>query len=114
MLTEVDINNPRRELYPGMYANVSLQLEQHTDAIQVPDSAIGTGAGGSYVYVVRDRVLDRVPVTTGIRSGSKVEIVSGLKSGEEVVAALNPGLTEGETVQPVLQHGNNSALAENR
>ncbi len=115
MLTEVDINNPGHELYPGMYANVILQLERHPGAIQLRDSAIGTGPDGSYVFVVRDGVLDRVPVTTGIRSGSSVEIVSGLKGGEEVVSALDPGLTQGEVVKPILERPaqTNAALAAN-
>src|ERR1019366_4463701 len=95
MLTEVDIDNHQHELYPGMYANVILQLENHPDAIQLRDAAIGTGPDGSYVFLVRDGVLDRVPVVTGIRSGSSVEIVSGLKGGEKVVSAVDPGLTEG-------------------
>jgi membrane fusion protein (multidrug efflux system) len=116
MQTEVDISNPQHQLYPGMYANVILQLENHPGAIQLRDSAIGTGPDGSYVYVVRDGVLDRVPVTTGIRSGSSVEIVSGLKGSEEVVSALDPGLSEGEVVKPILEHTahNSSALAENQ
>ena len=116
MLTEVDINNLQHELYPGMYANVILQLENHPDAIQLRDSAIGTGPDGSYVFLVRDGVLDRVPVVTGIRSGSSVEIVSGLKGGEKVVLAVDPGLTEGEVVKPIFERPahNNSALAENQ
>ncbi|HXR23963.1 MAG TPA: efflux RND transporter periplasmic adaptor subunit [Candidatus Binataceae bacterium] len=115
MLTEVDINNSQHQLYPGMYANVILQLENHLDAIQLRDSAIASAPDGSYVFVVRDGVLDRVPVTTGIRDGSSVEIVSGLKGGEAVVAALDPGLSAGEVVKPILERPthNNSALAEN-
>jgi membrane fusion protein (multidrug efflux system) len=115
MLTEVDIANPKHELYPGMYANVTLQLAVHPDAIQVHDSAVATGPDGSYVYVVRDGVLDRVAVTTGIRSGTSVEIVSGLKGGEEVVCALDPGLTDGQVVKAILERpsSNNSAIAEN-
>ena len=114
MLTEVDINNIQHQLYPGMYANVILQLENHPDAIQLRDSAIGSAPDGSYVFVVRDGVLDRVQVTTGIRSGSSVEIVSGLKGGEEVVSALDPGLSRGEVVKPVLERPaqSNSALAK--
>ncbi len=115
MLTEIDIDNPRHELYPGMYANVTLRLESHHDAIQVPDSAVGTGPDGSYVYVARDGVLERVPVTAGIRSGTSVEIVSGLKGAEQVVCALDPGLTDGQAVKTVLErpNANNSAIAEN-
>ena len=47
MLTEVDIANPKHELYPGMYANVTLKLEVHSDAIQVRDSSVATGPDGS-------------------------------------------------------------------
>ena len=116
MLTEVDINNPKHELYPGMYANVTLQLKNHPDALQLRDSAIGTGPEGSYVFVVRDGTIERVPVTTGIREGTSVEILSGLRGGEKVVAALDPGLTEGEAVKPILAPSAHSeaALAENR
>jgi multidrug efflux pump subunit AcrA (membrane-fusion protein) len=115
MLTEVDIDNPERQLYPGMYANVTLQLESHPDAIQVRDSAVATGPDGSYVYIVRDGVLDRVPVTTGIRSGTSVEIVSGLKGGEQVVSALDPGLSDGQMVKAILErpNSNNAAVAAN-
>jgi len=114
MLTEIDIDNHQHELYPGMYANVTLQLESHPDAIQVRDSAVGTGPDGSYVYVARDGVLQRVPVTTGIRSGTSVEIVSGLKGGEQVVCALDPGLTDGQMVKAILErpNSNNAAIAE--
>ena len=99
MLTEVDIDNPERQFYPGMYANVTLKLENHPDAIQIRDSAVATGPDGSYVYLVRDGVLNRVAVTTGIRSGTSVEIVSGLKGGEQVVSALDPGLSDGRVSQ---------------
>jgi membrane fusion protein (multidrug efflux system) len=115
MQTEVDIANPKHELYPGMYANVTLQLEVHPEAIQVRDSSVATGPDGSYVYVVRAGVLDRIPVTTGIRSGTAVEIVSGLKGGEAVVAALDPGLTDGQVVKTILERpsANSAAIAEN-
>jgi membrane fusion protein (multidrug efflux system) len=116
MLTEIDIDNPHHELYPGMYANVTLQLENHPTAIQVRDSAVATGPDGSYVYVVRDGVLDRVPVTIGIRSGTSVEIVSGLKGGEEVVSALDPGLADGQVVKAIFERPNlnSAAIADNR
>lgn len=118
MLTEVDIKNPQHELYPGMYANVTLQLERHDNAVKVRDSAVGTGPDGSYVLAVRDGVIARVPVITGIRDGRLVEITSGLKGGEQIVAALDPGLSEGEMVRPVIERppslGGQGALAENR
>jgi membrane fusion protein, multidrug efflux system len=41
MLTEVDLGNPEHKLYPGMYANVTLVLQQDLNALRLPDSAIG-------------------------------------------------------------------------
>lgn len=118
MQTEVDIKNPEHELYPGMYANVTLQLERHQNALKVRDSAVGTGPEGSYLFVVREGVISRVAVTTGIRDGRYVEVTGGLKGGEQIVAALDPGLSEGEVVRPVVEHPaslhDKNAVAESR
>jgi membrane fusion protein, multidrug efflux system len=101
MLTEIDIPNPRHELYPGMYANVTLELERHPNAIKLPTSAVAGAKRHTYVLVVRDGVLTRVPVDTGINDGHYVEITSGLTGGERVVASVNPALSPGEQVVAV-------------
>jgi len=75
MLTEVDLENPERKLFPGMYANVTLVLERNADALRLPDSAVG-GDGPHTVLVVRNGLLEEVPVTTGINDGQYVEITS--------------------------------------
>jgi membrane fusion protein, multidrug efflux system len=103
MLTEIDLPNPKHELYPGMYANVTLQLERHLDAIKLPDAAVGHGAAGTYVFIARKGKLIRVPVTVGINTGHYAEITSGLAGDERVVAAVDPTLSEGEPVRPLLQ-----------
>jgi membrane fusion protein (multidrug efflux system) len=102
MLTEVDVENPRHELYPGMYANVTLQLEAHPGALTVPPSAVGGAAENCAVYVVRDSRLEKVPVATGIRTGEYVEITSGLGGNELVVNNFTPALFEGEQVRTAM------------
>jgi membrane fusion protein, multidrug efflux system len=103
MLTEVDIENPTHELYPGMYANVTLELERHPRALEVPPSTLENGAEGAFVYKVAEGRIVKVPVSAGIATGSYVEITSGLKGDEQVV--VNPGtvLTVGERVRPVAE-----------
>jgi RND family efflux transporter MFP subunit len=101
MLTEVDLQNPRHELYPGMYANVTLQLERHPDVIQVPDSAIGESATGNYVLAVRDGKLIRKEITVGIRTGHLVEVTEGLSGDEQLVTAIDPSLIIGQGVTPL-------------
>lgn len=101
MLAEVDLDNPKGELYPGMYADVSLELERHPGVWTLPTTAIARSETGSYVLVARDGKLHRQPVATGITQGGETEIRSGLSGSEDVVRNIGPGLTDGEAVEAV-------------
>ena len=102
MLTEIDLDNRNHEIYPGMYADVTLQLERHPDALRVPATAVGHSGDQSFVFVVRNGILTTVPVTAGIASGEWIEVRSGLSGDESVVAHMSPTLTEGATARAVL------------
>jgi multidrug efflux pump subunit AcrA (membrane-fusion protein) len=101
MLTEVDLENPDHELYPGMYADVTLELERHPDALELPATAVGGAGSDAFVFVVRNGTLAKISVGTGITSPGAVEITSGLRGDEVVVQNLSPGLQEGEKVQAI-------------
>jgi multidrug efflux pump subunit AcrA (membrane-fusion protein) len=101
MLTEVDVENPRHELYPGMYANVNLELENHPGALTVPPSAVGGGDTGE-VFVVRDSRLRKLTIKTGIRTGGYVEVIGGLPDNAQVVNNFTPALYDGQQVRAEL------------
>jgi len=103
MLTEIDLKNPGHQLYPGMYANVTLELERHADALSLPESAIGDAQGERYVMIAQDGKLRKQDVTVGINNGKSAEIASGLSGGEDVVANLDPSITADEVVNVVQQ-----------
>jgi membrane fusion protein (multidrug efflux system) len=103
MLTEIDLQNARHDLYPGMYANVTLELERHRDALELPESAIGESSDGKYVMVAQDGKLRKQDVTLGINNGKSTEIVSGLGGGESVVVNLDPSIVPDEAVTIVQQ-----------
>jgi membrane fusion protein, multidrug efflux system len=104
MLTEIDLENSHNEIYPGMYAEVTLELERHANALKLPNSAVGNSPdGGHFVMVARSGRLEEVPVKTGINTGIYTEITSGLMGNEEVVRSFTPALARGETVHVVLQ-----------
>jgi membrane fusion protein, multidrug efflux system len=103
MLTEIDIDNSRREVYPGMYAYARLELERHRDALKLPNSAVADAPGGGhFVLVARGGRLEEAPVTVGINTGVYMEIVSGLSGNEEIVRSLTTALSSGEQVRTVL------------
>jgi membrane fusion protein (multidrug efflux system) len=101
MLTEVDLRNPAHELYPGMYADVTVELERHRGALSLPASAIGGTGDGRLVYVVRDGALVKLAVSVGIVDAGSAEIVSGLQGDERVVTTVGPTLRDGVAVQAV-------------
>jgi membrane fusion protein, multidrug efflux system len=100
MLTEVDLENPERKLFPGMYANVTLVLERDQDALRLPDSAVSSDSP-RVVLVVRNGRIEQVPVTTGIDDGRNVAITSGLTSHDLVVQTFSTALMPGEEVKAI-------------
>jgi multidrug efflux pump subunit AcrA (membrane-fusion protein) len=67
---------------------VTIPLRGHAARVlAVPRSAILDGAAGTFVYVVSDGAYRRTPVRLGARSGTLVEIVDGLRAGDDIVAA---------------------------
>jgi membrane fusion protein (multidrug efflux system) len=103
MLTEIDLANPNHTLYPGMYANVTLVLQRHPDALRVPAPALG-GNQHQTVLVLQGGGLKEVPVETGISDGHYVEIRSGLTGKELVVQNFSNALQPGERVSFDILH----------
>jgi membrane fusion protein, multidrug efflux system len=108
MLTEVDLGNPYRKLFPGMYADVTLVLQNDANALRLPDSAIG-GDRSDKVLVVRHGRLKEIPVTTGVSDGRYVEIISGLTRKDAVVQTFSVALPPGEPVRTTMANTGNQA-----
>jgi RND family efflux transporter MFP subunit len=81
-----------REEGPATAANPARPL------ILVPKTAIRTAGSDSVVFVVRGAVVEQRAVKTGGADGDRVEVLSGLQSGERVVAPIPDTLTDGAAV----------------
>jgi len=99
MMTEIDIDNPSGQLYPRMYAHVSIDLVRHPDALRLPAGAIGGIGSSPFVFVVEHDHLVQKPVSIGLNDGHYVEITSGLTGDELVVDVMRPTLEAGEAVE---------------
>ena len=82
MLTEVDVNNPSLTLTPGMYANVTFNLEQKNDALIIPVSAILECDQPSVMLVDSNHRVRKQPVVLGIGGANSQKIASGLQAGD--------------------------------
>src|SRR5258708_5465877 len=66
MRTEIDLPNSKERLYPGTYAEVSLEMNRRPDALTVPAAAVGSDGAGNFVYTIADNRLTRLAVKTGL------------------------------------------------
>jgi RND family efflux transporter MFP subunit len=101
MIAEMEVDNSKLELIPGMYATVMLKSDQRPNAIAVPTEAVPAGKTTLDVVNANNEVEQRT-VTLGLETPSKYEVLSGLKEGELVVVGDISQIKPGEKVEPKL------------
>ena len=81
-------DNADGQLKPNMFADVVIYGGPKRDVVAIPREAVIPGADGARVVkVLGDGRFQPVPVTLGMQSGERVEVLSGLEAGEEIVAS---------------------------
>jgi RND family efflux transporter MFP subunit len=103
LLTEVQVSNPDGALMPGMYAEVDLTTPRKDPPLLIPGDTLVVRSDGPQVAVVGpDRSVHYQRIQLGRDFGDRIEVLSGLQLGQQVV--VNPGdsVQEGSKVNPVL------------
>lgn len=94
-------------LQPGMYASVRIDAQQPPRVLTLPETAVTYSAYGQTVFVARQEQgglqVSRVGVTTGERWDGRVEILSGVDEGDQVVVSGQLKLIDGMSVEPVAE-----------
>jgi RND family efflux transporter MFP subunit len=99
--TEVDVANPDLALLPGMYVQVTFELNQR-GLQKVPAAAILFRTAGLQVAVVdKSGRIDFRPATVAKDNGDTVVLASGVNAGDKVALNLSSAITAGEIVTPV-------------
>ena len=98
---EIHINNPDADIFLGVEAKVKIESHKAENVVMVPIESVNIGKEGSFVYVVKDGIVEIRNVETGISSAEFMEIKSGLEENEQVVLNSGAGITEGAQVTPM-------------
>lgn len=88
----------------GMFARVKLITDTKTNIVKIPSTAVVTRSGEDYIFIVQNGdpvTVRKQTVTAGIRVDDKIEILSGINPGEEVVVSGQTLLEDGSTVNVV-------------
>jgi multidrug efflux system membrane fusion protein len=79
--------NEQRTLYPNQFVNVRLLLDTHKDVTTMSTAGIQRGVPGTFVYLINadNSTVSVRPVKLGVTDGDRVEVLSGLETGDRVV-----------------------------
>ena len=110
----ISADNSGKKLFPGMTANVSIEVDRHAQVLKVPNAALRFkpesvmaaqkqeasrenkndssekhSTPEPEVWIISDGELKAVSITTGINDGSFTEILKGdIKEGQEVITGI--------------------------
>ena len=85
ILAQIEILNPNLELIPGILLNIKVIYDER-DSMSIPEESLIIQGDNKFVYLIDNNVLKRKNVKIGLRNFGKVEILSGLEIGDNIVA----------------------------
>ena len=101
LLVRIKIINNNFELIPGALLEVSIKYNEK-NSLGVPDTGVIFEGNKMYVYKVdENNVVKKTEIETGIRSKGNLEVVSGLKSGDKIVAEGLGKARPGIKIKPI-------------
>lgn len=83
----ISIDNPDGKLKIGMFADITLNTQNVSGAIVIPNNSIIQDDDKYYVYVVNGDFAEKKEIKTGISNNDYTQVKSGLKKGEKVVVS---------------------------
>jgi RND family efflux transporter MFP subunit len=102
MLTEIQVPNPELQLIPGMYARLALKVERRPSALALPTEALSTDKKSTVYLVNREQEIEERPVTTGLETPDRYEVLSGLEEGDLVMIGNRSQVKPGQKVEAKL------------
>lgn len=95
------VPNEENHLKAGMFSKVKLNYDTHDNATLLPRKALLHIDDQINVFIVKDGIATKVPVTIGYQEGQYVEITEGLEGSEKVVITGHHNLKDQANVEVV-------------
>ncbi len=103
---EVQINNPKQILLPGMMARAKIELKSSDKQIMIPRHAVLSRNDAKVVFIAESGTAKIRHLTLGKTVKGEVQVLSGLKFGDNLIISGQQYLTENEKVnlKPLLKN----------
>ena len=105
VLVKIRFKEYDQRVLPEMSAKISFlaigykaDSADHKLLLTVPEAAVATRTGRAVIYQIRDDRAVEVPVSTGQKLGALIEIKSGIKEGDKIIAKVDDRIEAGAKV----------------
>lgn len=95
----VEANAAAAKVRPGSFVSIAIVRETHADSLLLPREAVLRELQKAHVFVVKDDVAVKRPVTLGLEEGGVIEAMAGVEAGEQVIVAGQGGLKDGSAIK---------------
>ena len=103
ILARAKINNENTEIIPGSLLEIEIFYNEK-DALGVPDTSIMYEGSKKFIYkIIENNMIKKTEVETGVRNKGNLEILSGLKEGDTIIAEALTKVRPGMKVKPIIK-----------
>jgi multidrug efflux pump subunit AcrA (membrane-fusion protein) len=99
---EIVYNNENNDLIPGTYIEVKIPVKQlektNAESVYIPLRAITITQSEKYIFLAENGIAKKVNIKTGKTEGAMIEIIEGLKPGDQLITEGAKTLEDGETI----------------
>lgn len=102
---EINVPNKEKNIKPNLTARLKVNDYTNQEAILIPQSIISENAAGEqYIYLLKQisgdkAVTRRVIIQTGRKQGDIIEVLSGLKNGDQIIKEGARSVEDGQSVK---------------
>jgi RND family efflux transporter MFP subunit len=96
---EIDINNGKLDLKPGMYAEVKIPLLSEAKSLLLPNNAIVRSTERQYVVTIKDGKARLINIQEGLRTNDSTEVFGTLSGGDEILLHATDEIKEGTVIK---------------
>jgi len=103
ILARAQIENKNSEIIPGSLLEIKI-LYNEKDALSVPDTSVMYEGSKKFIYkIIKNDVIKKIELKTGIRSLGNLEVLDGLNEGDKIIAEGLTKVRPGMKVKPIIK-----------
>ena len=103
ILARAQIQNENSEIIPGSLLEIEI-LYNEKNALSIPDTSVMYEGSKKFIYkIMKNNMLKKVEVKTGIRNQGNLEVLDGLVEGDKIIAEGLTKVRPGMKIKPIIK-----------